>query len=84
MGCARSVISDDVVLMDNINCGEPMCIGTPEDVRRQVQSIIQATKGRGIILSSGYTLGANTKPENMEALIQAAREFGTEERLKTM
>lgn len=61
-----------------------MCIGTPEDAHHQVQSIIQATKGGGIILSSGCALGANTKPENMKALIQAAREFGTEERLKTM
>lgn len=84
MGYARSVVPDDVVLMGNVNPSDPMCIGTPDDVRRQVQSIIQGTKGRGIILSSGCALGANTKPENMEALIQAAREFGTREQLESL
>ena len=35
--------------------------------------------------TTGYSIGEiNRNPQNMEALIQAAREFGTEERLKTM
>lgn len=35
--------------------------------------------------TTGYSIREiNRNPENMEALIQAAREFGTEERLKTM
>lgn len=35
--------------------------------------------------TTGYSIGEiNRNSENMEALIQAAREFGTEERLKTM
>lgn len=35
--------------------------------------------------TTGYSIGEiNRNPENMEALIQTAREFGTEERLKTM
>lgn len=76
MGDARAAIPDDVVLMGNINPSDPMCIGTPQEVQTQVEHIIKRTKGAGIILSSGCALGANTRPENMAALIDAARKYG--------
>lgn len=76
MGYARSVVPSDVVLMGNINPSDPMCIGEPETVREQVRAIVEKTQGRGILLSSGCALGANTRPENMRALIEAAHQFG--------
>ena len=42
----------------------------------QAKDILEKTAGRGIILSSGCALGANTKPENMQALVQAAKQYG--------
>ena len=45
-----------------------MCLGTPEQVEQQAKEIIRSTRGKGIILSSGCALGANTKPENVKAL----------------
>lgn len=76
MGDARTAVPDDVVLMGNINPSDPMCIGTPQDVQARVEHIIKRTKGSGIILSSGCALGANTKPENMTAVMEAARKYG--------
>jgi uroporphyrinogen-III decarboxylase len=52
-------------------------LGEPAQVREAARTIIEATGGRGLILSSGCALGRNTKPENMEALVSAAEEFGT-------
>ena len=84
MGWARSQVGDEVVLMGNINPSDPMCIGTPDQVEAQVRSIVEKTGGRGVILSSGCALGANTRPENMEALVRAARRYGSREFLETL
>ena len=64
--------------------GDPMCIGTPEKVRGCVRELIEKTRGRGIILSSGCALGANTKPENMAALVESAKLYGTREQLEEL
>ena len=46
--------------------------------------MIRKTRGRGLILSSGCALGANTKPENMAALVESARLYGTREQLEEL
>ena len=84
MGYARSKVKEDIVLMGNLNPSDPMCIGTPEKVREQAEAVIRSTKGKGIILSSGCALGANTKPENMEALVASAKEFGSYEQIAAL
>lgn len=84
MGEARKMIPDDVVLMGNINPSDPMCFGTPADVLAQTKRVIEDTKGKGLILSSGCALGANTKPENMQALVNAAKLYGSYDRLVEM
>ena len=84
MGKARKLVPDHVVLMGNINPSDPMYLGTPEKVLEQCRNVITSTKGRGLILSSGCALGANTKPENVEVLIRAARTFGSYEQLKEL
>lgn len=81
MGVARRLVPEDTILMGNINPSDPMCLGTPEKVLSQCQGIIAATSGKGLILSSGCALGANTLPENMEALVNAAKYYGTYEQL---
>lgn len=84
MGYARKAVPDQVVLMGNINPSDPMYLGTPDKVREQAENIIKVTRGKGLILSSGCALGPNTKPENVEALVQSARDFGTYGQLKEM
>jgi uroporphyrinogen decarboxylase len=77
MGEARQIVPRETILMGNVNPGDPMVLGTPAQVTAAAREIIQATGGRGIILSSGCALGRDTRPENMQALVAAASEFGT-------
>ncbi|MEI6647144.1 MAG: uroporphyrinogen decarboxylase family protein [bacterium] len=76
MAVARSAVPESTVLMGNINPSNPMAFGTPDQVESAVRSIIEATAGRGLFLSSGCALGRNTKPENMRALMAAAEKYG--------
>ena len=84
MGAARKAVPEDVVLMGNLNPSDPLCLGTPDQVRQQAKDIIEATRGKGLILSSGCAMGANTKPENMEAMVASARLYGTREQLEAL
>ena len=84
MGLARNAVPDNVVLMGNIDPSDPMCIGTPEKVKAQIKEMIEKTKGRGIIISSGCALGANTRPENMAAMVESAKLYGTREQLEAL
>lgn len=81
MGEARKVVPDNVVLMGNINPSDPMFLGEPDTVRAQAKEIIEGTKGKGIILSSGCALGEGTKEENMRALVESAKLYGTYDQL---
>ncbi len=81
MAEARRLIPENVVLMGNVNPSDPMYLGTPEQVLAQSKKIIEGTRGKGLILSSGCALGANTKPENVKALVDAARLYGSYEQL---
>lgn len=84
MGLARNSVPDSVVLMGNIDPSDPMCLGTPETVKAQIQAMIQKTQGRGLIISSGCALGANTRPENMAAMVESAKLYGTAEQLEAL
>ena len=81
MALARARVPDDVVLLGNINPSDPMYLGEPETVLAQSRAVIEGTAGRGLILSSGCALGENTREENLHALVEAARRYGTWEQL---
>jgi uroporphyrinogen-III decarboxylase len=51
-----------------------MVLGGPDQVAAAARAVIRATGGRGLFLSSGCALGANTPPENLRALVAAAAE----------
>ena len=84
MGYARSVVPGDVVLMGNINPSDPLYLGTPDQVDALAKNIIEQTKGKGLFLSSGCAMGANTKPENLAAMIEAAKKYGSCEQLERL
>lgn len=84
MGLARRSVPENVVLMGNIDPSDPMCMGTPEKVKSQIQEMIAKTKGKNIIISSGCALGANTKPENMEAMVESAKLYATREQIEEL
>ncbi|MDC7226738.1 MAG: uroporphyrinogen decarboxylase family protein [Spirochaetales bacterium] len=81
MAEARGIFPDDVVLMGNIDPSYPLAHGTPNEVTEKVIEIINGTRGRGLFLSSGCAMGRNTRPENMKAMVAAAKTYGSRERL---
>lgn len=62
----------------------PMFLGTPADVDAEVRKIIEETRGKGLILSSGCALSGNTRPENVRAMVEAAKKYGTREQLEAL
>ncbi len=81
MGEARRLFGEKTVLMGNIDPSYPLVFGTPQQVDAKANEIIENTKGRGLFLSSGCAMGANTKPENMQAMVEAAKKYGTYEQV---
>ena len=78
---AREVLPDSCILMGNINPSDPIYLGTPEQVKATAEKIIRDVRGKGLILSSGCAIGANAKPENISAMVEAAKLYGTSEQL---
>ncbi len=50
--------------------------GTPEDITRYVRDQVKLFEGIGLIIAPGCDAPINTKPENMEAFVAAAKEYG--------
>lgn len=76
MAEARRRVPPAAVLMGNVNPGDPLALGTPGQVSAAARRVMEATGGRGLILSSGCAMGRDTPPENMKALVAAAEEYG--------
>lgn len=79
MAKTREAIPEFTLLMGNVNPSDPLYLGSPADVEAAVKKVVDDTKGRGLIISSGCAIGANTPPENMKALIDAGRKYGAYE-----
>jgi len=63
-----------VCLMGNINTSL-MAIGNPESVEEATKEVIaKAGKHGHLLVSGGCGLSANVPPENMSAMIKAAKE----------
>jgi uroporphyrinogen-III decarboxylase len=76
MELARRSVPRSTVLMGNINPSDPLVLGTPESTSAAVREVIRKTGGRGLFVSSGCALGRNTPPENLQAMVNAVREYG--------
>lgn len=78
LAAAKRAVGDKVTLFGNVNPTATMYLGTPQDVRRDARECL--TKGydnpKGYILSLGCGLPMGAPSENIQALFQAAREFG--------
>jgi len=81
---ARHITPPDTVIMGNINPSDPLVLGTPGHVERAVKEAIEKTRGQGLFLSSGCAMGRNTPPENFKSMIDAARKYGSRDRLEKM
>ena len=73
----KELVGDKVCLSGNIDCGQLLPHGSPEEVRQAVrQAIADAGPGGGYILSSSNSVHSSCDPRNLVAMVEACREFG--------
>ena len=67
-------VGDQICLMGNVPPLDLGVRGTPDEVRRAARQVLEATRGRGLILSLGGGVSPGTPAESIRALIAAATE----------
>lgn len=73
----KEVYGDRLCLLGNIEIGEILTLGTPEEVEAEVRERINALAiGGGYAVGSSNTIAHYVKPENFRAMIQATRKYG--------
>ena len=75
---AKARVGHRVSLLGNIRPTEVMYLGQPDNVRANVRECLAKAwdSPKGYILGLGCGLPINTPPENIHALVDAAREYG--------
>ncbi|OIQ60875.1 uroporphyrinogen decarboxylase [Moorella thermoacetica] len=75
---AKATVGDKVILVGNIRPARTMYLGTPADVVANVKECLRKAydNPKGYILALGCGLPAGTPPENIHALMEAARRYG--------
>jgi uroporphyrinogen-III decarboxylase len=71
----KELVGDRMAMMGDIPASL-LAAGTPDDVYAYVRDQVALFGGRGLILCPGCDAPINAKPENMEAFVAAAREYG--------
>jgi uroporphyrinogen decarboxylase len=65
---------DKITIMGNVKTSTTMLLGTPEDVQKEALDCIKkGRKNGGFILSADCVIPRDTPPENLSALVEAAR-----------
>lgn len=74
----KQLIGEKVCVTGNIDPIKVLRDGNEEDVRQSVQQMIQACKGGGgYMFCTGEGITPDTLPQNISAMTQAVREYGT-------
>lgn len=81
---ARKIVPEETVLMGNINPSDPLVLGNPETIEASVKNLIEQTKGKGLFISSGCAMGRNTPSANFRAMVLAAREYGSHDKIEAL
>jgi uroporphyrinogen-III decarboxylase len=71
----KELVGDRMAMMGDVPAAM-FAAGTPDDVHKYVRELIDLFGNTGLILCPGCDAPINTKPENMEAFVAAAREYG--------
>jgi len=69
-------LGKEVCLFGNIDTIRVLRRGTPQDVEQAVQEQLKAAKDGGFVISNGSPLAPGTPPQNIHAMIEAARKYG--------
>ncbi len=77
IGKVKEQYGDRIALAGNVDCGELLSRGTPEEVVEAVkETIAKASPGGGHILASSNSIHPAVNPKNYKAMVDAAKEFG--------
>ncbi len=72
----KELVGDRMAMMGDIPASL-LVAGTPEDVDNYVREQVELFEGTGLLLCPGCDAPINTKPENMDAFIEAAHKYGS-------
>jgi len=77
LGEVKKRFGEDLVLMGNVDCGDVLCKGSLEDVRREVDRCMRQAKAGGrYVLCSSNCLHDGVKAANAGEMFRYAREVG--------
>jgi uroporphyrinogen-III decarboxylase len=74
----KEILGDHMAIMGDVP-SNLLASGTPDEVVNYVRELIRDVGPTGLILCPGCDAPINAKPENMEAMVAASREFGRTE-----
>jgi len=75
---AKAAVGDRIVLSGNVRPTASMYLGTPQTVEENVKECLRKAwdTPKGFMLSTGCGLPVNSPPNNVHALVNAARNYG--------
>ena len=79
MAAACRTVPAGIALWGNLDPVSVLVRGRVQEVRQATRNVLQTVAASGhrrFVLSSGCTLAVDTPPENLVAMLEAAREFG--------
>ena len=79
MAAACRTVPAGIALWGNLDPVSVLARGRVQEVRQATRNVLQTVAASGhrrFVLSSGCTLAVDTPPENLVAMLEAAREFG--------
>jgi len=77
---AKSVVGDHMAIMGDVPSAL-LSSGTPDEIAVYVRDLIRDVGPIGLILCPGCDAPINAKPENMQAMLAASKEYGVCETL---
>ena len=78
IGRLKAEYGSRLALLGNLDCGGVLVTGTPEEVRQETRELIRAAApGGGFVLASSNAIHDAIPMENLQAMLDAHREYGT-------
>jgi hypothetical protein len=73
----KKIYGDQITFIGNLDCGELLTNGTPDQVVEQAQNLIRnVAPGGGYIFSSSNSIHDGVKLENLYAMLNTVKSFG--------
>ncbi|HHW47009.1 MAG TPA: hypothetical protein GXX14_00115 [Clostridiaceae bacterium] len=67
----------NIALVGNLDVGGNLSRGTPEDVKKEAEALIDDVgRDGGLVLASCHSITSNVKPENFIAMVETAQTYG--------